>query len=127
MGPRNQSTACGAGSQRLRRSPLEKGAQLPAPRRMPELAKRLCLDLLDPLTRDGEALAAFFVGVLAAVADAEPHLDDLLLARRQRFEDALGRFLEVEVDHRLGRRPPLPVFDEVAEMRIFLFTDRGLE
>src|SRR3546814_10242203 len=36
-------------------------------------------------------------------------------------------FLQVEIDHRFGRRHHLAIFDEIAQMRIFLFADRRLE
>src|SRR4030095_9110049 len=90
---------------------FEERAQLAAPRWVTQLAQRLGLDLPDALARDGEALAALFERVLAAVADAEPHLDDLLLARRQRLQHRLGLFLEIEVDDRFGRRHDLPILD----------------
>src|SRR5215813_11759959 len=105
----------------LRRPTFEEGAQFPASRRMTELAERLRLDLTDALARDREALADFLERVLAAVADAEAHLDDLLLARRQRLQHRLGLLLEVQVDHRFGRRHHLAILDEIAKMRIFLF------
>src|SRR5262245_1406586 len=94
---------------------------------MTELAQRLGLDLPDALAGDGEALADFFERVLAAVADAEPHLDHLLLARRERLQYRLGLLLEVQVDHRFGRRDDLAILDEVAKMRIFLLADRCFE
>src|SRR5262245_18837322 len=94
---------------------------------MPQLAQRLRFDLPDALARDREALADLLERVLAAVADAEPHLDHLLLTRRERLEHRLGLLLEVEVDHRFGRRHHLPILDEVAEMRIFLLADRRFE
>src|SRR5207249_10557271 len=94
---------------------------------MAQLAERLGLDLSDALAGDREALADLFERVLAAVADAEPQLDDLLLARRQRFEHRFGLFLEIQVDDGFGRRDHLAILDEVAEMRIFLFADRRFE
>src|SRR6185312_4571835 len=111
----------------LRRPSFEKRAKFARPRRVPQLAQRLGLDLADALAGDGEALADLFERVLAAVADAEAHLDHLLLARRQRLQHRLGLFLQIEVDHRFGRRDHLAIFDEVAQMRIFLFADRRLE
>src|SRR5438045_607258 len=77
--------------------------------------------------RTGEALADFFERVLAAVADAEPHLDHLLLARRQRLQHRLGLLFQIEVDHGFGWRYDLAILDEVAQMRIFLLADRRLE
>src|SRR4051812_19671160 len=111
----------------LTRAALEKGAQFARPRRMAQLAQRLRFDLANPFARDREALTDFLERVLAAVADAEPHLDRLLLARRQRLQDRLGLLLQVQVDHRFGRRDHLAILDEVAKMRIFLFADRRLE
>src|SRR5262245_27534217 len=94
---------------------------------MAKLPQRLRLDLPDAFAGDGEALADLFEGVLAAVADAEPHLDDLLLARRQRLQHRLGLLLEIQIDDRFGRRHHLAILDEIAKMRIFLFADWRLE
>src|SRR5215510_11741794 len=111
----------------LRRSSLEERAQFPAPRRMTQLAQRLRLDLPDAFARDREALAHFFERVLAAVADAKAHLDHFFLARRQRLQHRFGLFLQVQIDHRFGRRDDLAILDEVAKMRIFLLANRRLE
>jgi hypothetical protein len=47
--------------------------------------------------------------VLAAILQAEAHLDDLFLARAKRLEH-FGRLLaQVQVDDRLGRRSHAPV------------------
>src|SRR6187200_1698221 len=85
------------------RSAFEEGAQFAAPRRVAQLSERLGLDLADALAGDGEVLADLLERVLAAVANAEAHLDYLLLARRERFEDRFGLLLQVQVDHRVGR------------------------
>src|SRR5262245_57294922 len=79
---------------------FEERAQLAAPRGVTELPQRLRLDLPYALARDREALADFLERVLAAVADAEPHLDHLLFARGQRLEHRFGLFLQIQVDHR---------------------------
>src|SRR5947209_1946563 len=94
---------------------------------MPELPQRLRFDLADALAGDGEALTDLFERVLAAVADAEAHLDNLLFARRERLEHRLGLLLQVQIDHRFGGRHDLAILDEIAQMRIFLFADRRLE
>src|SRR5688500_17845190 len=86
------------------RSPFEKSPQLPATRRMSQLAQRLGFDLTDALARDGEILADLFQRVLAAIADTKAHLDHLLLARRQRFQHRFGLLLQIEVDDRLRWR-----------------------
>src|SRR6184192_3897646 len=93
----------------LRRPSFEECAKLAASRRMPQLPERLRFDLPDAFASDREALADFLERVLAAVADAEPHLDHLLLARRERLQDRLGLLLEVQVDHGLGGRHDLAI------------------
>src|SRR5688572_5368685 len=94
---------------------------------MAQLAERFRFNLPNALARDGEVLPHFFERVLATVADAKAHLDDALFARRQRFQHRLRLLLQVQVDHRLGGRDHLTIFDEVAKMRIFLFADRRFE
>src|SRR6476646_1879742 len=94
---------------------------------MAQLAERLRLDLADTLARDLEVLADLFERVVALLADAEAHAQDLLLARRERLQHLPRLFGEVHVDDRLGRRDDALVLDEVAEMRIFLLADGRLE
>src|SRR5262249_60177809 len=92
-------------SRPLRPSAFQEGLQLPRPRRVAEFAERLGFDLADAFARDGEVLSDLFERVLAAVrAEAEAHLDDLLLARRQRLQDLLTDFAEVDVDDRSEER-----------------------
>src|SRR5208283_441524 len=102
-------------------------AQLARSRRMPQLPQRFGFDLADAFTGDGERLSDFFERVLAAVFQAEAHLDDFFFARSQRAQDLSGLVLEVHVDHRFGGRDYGAVFDEVAQMRIFLFADGRFE
>src|SRR5580698_7431847 len=121
MGPQEPGPSISGGPS------LEKRPELAAARRMPELAQRLGFNLTDALAGDGKALADLLERVLAAIPDTEPHLDHLLFARRQCLEDRLGLLLEVQVDHRFGRRHHLAVLDEVTEMRILLLADRRFE
>jgi hypothetical protein len=90
-----------------------------------ELAERLRLDLTDALAGDLEALTDLLESVLGAVADAEAHLDDALLAGRERLQEGLRLLLEV--DDVLGRGHRGAVLDEVLQMRVFLLPDRRLE
>src|SRR5439155_4130474 len=94
--------------------PFEKRAKLAAPRGMAQLAKRLRFNLADALAGDGEALTDLFERVLAPVADAEPHLDHFLFARRQRLEHRFGLLLQILVDDGFGRRDDLAILDEGA-------------
>src|SRR5713101_8006209 len=89
--------------------------------------KRPGLNLADALAGDPQTLTDLLERSLAAVADAEPHLDDLFFARRERFEDGLCLLLEIHVDHRFGRRNDLAILDDVAKMRISLCADSRLE
>src|SRR4029079_6237363 len=101
--------------------------QLLRARRVAQLAERLRLDLADALPRDLEVLADLFERVVRLLADAEAHAEDLLLARRQGLQDLTRLLGEVHVDDRLGRADDALVLDEVAQVRVFLLTDRGLE
>src|SRR5262245_49967515 len=97
---------------------LQKRLELLGPRRVAELAQRLRLDLADPLAGDVERPADLFQGVLGAVADAEPHLQHLLLARRQRLEHPARLVLQVRDEDRVDRGEDLTVLDEIPQMRI---------
>ena len=94
---------------------------------MPEFAEGLGFYLADALAGDLEGLADLFEGVLGAVFEAEAHLDDTLFARGQGAQDLRGVLLEVDADDGVGRADGHAVFDEVAEVRVFLFADGGLE
>jgi uncharacterized membrane protein len=109
------------------RSVLQKRAQAVAAAGMAQLAQSFGLDLADSLARDGEILAHLFQRVLAAVFQAEPHLDDLLFARRERLQHLRGLLPQVQIDHRVGRRDAVLVDDEVAQVRLFLLADGRFE
>src|SRR5947207_4105150 len=106
---------------------IQKTAQLPRPRRMLELAQRLGLDLADALAGHRELLADLFQGVVGVHADAEAHAKDPLLARRERSEHARRGLAQVRLDRGVDRQNRVLVLDEIAEMRILLVADRGLE
>ena len=84
---------------------------------MPQLAQGFGFDLADALSGYLEALADLFQRVLGAVFQAEAHLDDPLLARRERAQNLRGVLLEVDADDRFGGRNRLPILDEVAKVR----------
>src|SRR6187399_830010 len=108
-------------------SVVEEAAELPRPRRMLELAQGLGLDLADALAGDRELLADLFERVVGVHADAEAHAQHPLLARGERGEDARRRLAQVRLDRGVDRQDGVLVLDEVAEVRIFLVADRGLE
>src|SRR5438874_10257629 len=94
---------------------------------MPQFAQRLGFDLPDALASHGERLAYFFQGVLRAIFQAEAHLDDFFLARGQGAQHLRRLVFQIHVDDGLGGRDYAAVFDEVAQMRIFLFADGRLQ
>ncbi len=94
---------------------------------MPQLPQRLRLNLPDAFARHRKRLSNFLQRVLRAVFQPKAHLDDFFFARRQRAQHLRSLVLEVNVDYRFGRRNHRPVFDKVAQMRIFLFANRRFE
>src|SRR5581483_1754063 len=94
---------------------------------MTQFSQRLGFNLPDAFTGNRERLADFFQGMLAAIFKTEPHLDDLLFARSERAQHLRSLVFQVDVDHGLGRRNHAAVFDEVAQVRIFLFSNRSFE
>src|ERR1041384_6280845 len=80
--------------------------------RAPELRQRARLDLADPLARDAEMLAGLLERAGDAVVETVADAQDLLLALRERAEQAVELLvLELELDqalhrHRRGPRAP---------------------
>jgi len=70
---------------------------------MAQLPQSFGLDLANSLARDGKILAHLFQSMLAAVFQSEPHLDDLLFARRERLQYLRGLLAQVQIDYRVGR------------------------
>ncbi len=93
---------------------------------MPQFTQRLGFDLADALARNGKVLAHFLERMLAAILEAEAHLDDLFFARAQGFQHLSGLLAQVEIDDGLRRRNHAAVHDEIAQVRLFFFTDRRL-
>src|SRR3979411_2805712 len=89
--PRRQSAGGGGAGYRGREPQrallaVDEALELLRPARVPQLAERLGLDLPDALAGHLEVLADLLEGVIALLADAEAHAQDLLLARRQGLE-----------------------------------------
>src|ERR1700739_860620 len=106
---------------------FDKRLQLARPRRMPQLAQRLGFDLPNAFARDLEALSHLFQRVLRAVLQPKAHLDNALFPRGKSPQNLRRVLLQIHADHGLARRNRLPVFNEVAQVRVFLFTDRRLQ
>src|SRR5579872_6115699 len=107
--------------------PIHERPQLARARGMAQFAQRLGFDLAYALAGDGKRLAHFLQRVLAAILQAETHLDHLLLARGQGAQHLRRLLLQVDVDYGIRRRNHGPILDEVAQMRIFLFAYRRLQ
>src|SRR5437867_665519 len=86
------------------RSIVEKSSQAVTAAGMAQFAQGLGFDLADALAGDGEVLADLLECVLAAVVEAEPHLDDLLLARRESLQDLRRLLAQIQIDHGFRRR-----------------------
>src|SRR6266542_3791240 len=114
-------------SGRRRRSRVDERLQLLRAARVAELTQGLGFDLADALAGYFEILPHLFQGVVALFADAEAHPQDLFFAGRKGLQDLSRLFGEVHVDDRFGRRDDALVLDEVAEMRVFFFSDGRLE
>src|SRR5271165_2200369 len=76
-------TLCFCGEKPLVPHAIHERAQLPRTRWMTQFAQGLGFDLADAFARYRERLAYFFERVLAAVFQAEAHLDDFFLARSE--------------------------------------------
>src|SRR5690606_11265567 len=105
---------------------VEEAAQVVGARGVAQLAQRFRFDLADTLARYVELLADFFERVIGIHVDTETHAQYLGFACREASEYLAGGLAQAfaggGVDWRCNRR----VFDEVAEMRVFIVTDRGL-
>src|SRR5436305_15203286 len=94
---------------------------------MPQLPECLRLDLADAFAGHGKRLAYFLERVLRTIFQPEPHLDDFFFARSERAQHLRSLVFQVDVDDRFGWRDNGAVFNEVAQMRIFLFPDWSLQ
>src|SRR5437660_7718892 len=106
---------------------IQEAPQLPRPRRMLQLAQRLRLDLADTLARHAELLADFFQSVVGVHADAEAHAEHAFFAGRQRGQNPRRGLTQVGLDRGVDGEDRVLVLDEIAEMRVFLVTDRRLQ
>src|SRR5690606_36110300 len=117
----------GGGLDLMTASALDERAQALAAARVAELAERLRLDLTDALARHLEVLTDLFEGVVALLADAEAHAQDLLLTRGEGGQHLPGLLGEVHVDDRVRGAHEALVLDEVAQVAVLFLADRRLE
>src|SRR5437762_4913825 len=89
-----------------------------------QLPQSLSLNLADPLAGDIELLSDFFESVFALTANSEAKPDDLLLFRRERFEDVGGFVANIRIDNGVDRRPDPAIFDEIAQSGFAIPSDR---
>lgn len=106
---------------------LEKIPQTIAAARVAKLAKGFGLDLANALSCHGEVLAHLFERVLTAILQTKSHFHDFFFTGTQRFQD-LGRLLaQIEIDHGFRGRNHPAVYQEIAQVRFFLFADGSLK
>src|SRR5215210_7810271 len=75
-------------------------AELAAPRRMPQLSKRVGLDLADPLARQAELVPNLLERPRSAVVEPEPKPDHALLPALEGTENLCDLLLEhLVLDH----------------------------
>lgn len=96
-------------------------------RRMSQFAQRLRFDLTDPLAGHGEILSDLLERVVAALANPEAHLENLLFARREGGQHPEGSLCEVAVKNGVLGTEGTCVLDEVAHLAGFLFTNGRFE
>src|SRR5215471_9805312 len=106
---------------------FEKRADVAGARWVAQFAQRLGLNLANALTRDGKHLADFFEGALIAVLKSKTHADYAFFARAELLQHGGHRLLQAEADGGLRWRDEGLVFDEIAQVSVFLLADRGLE
>src|SRR5438270_5955515 len=94
---------------------------------MSQFPQRLGFDLADAFARNRKRLPDFFERMLAAVLKPKSHLDYFFFARNQRAQDLSRLVIQVHVEHRLGRRDHAAIFNEVDQVRIFLFANRRFQ
>src|SRR2546423_5467445 len=95
---------------------------------MPQFAKSFRFDLTNALASHREMLADLFQRVFrSGRSQSKTHLDYFLLAWRQRRQDLIGDLTQVRSNHGVGWIQYRLVFDKVAQMGIFLFTNGRLE
>src|SRR6185369_2445520 len=95
---------------------------------MPQFAQRLRFDLADALASDVEVLTHFFQRALVpTIVESEPQTNHTLFTRAQRLQNVAGDLTQVRRDHTRRRTLARLVFDQVAQLRITILTDRRLE
>src|SRR5438477_9779116 len=101
--------------------------ELPAPRRVAQLAQRLGLDLPDPLASHVEVAPDLLEGPRPTILQAKPELQHAPLARRQGVQHALHLLLEELMAGGIRGGHGRQVRDEVAQVAVLLLADGRLE
>jgi len=107
--------------------PFEAGAELTAAAGSAELFEGFGFDLADALAGDAEVSADLFEGLLTAVFEAKTHQQHLAFAEGKIVQGIVYLFAQDQMGSGFGRGEGVLVFDEVGEMAVFFFADRGLQ
>ena len=94
---------------------------------MLQFADRFGLNLPHSFAGDFEDPSDFFEGIRVSVAKSVPQLDDFPFAVGQRLEDMIDLVLKHFLSRRVDRTVGGIVFDEVAEVAVFAFSDRSIK
>src|SRR5574341_817827 len=106
---------------------FDEAAQLLAAARMAQFAQRLGFDLTNTFARHLKVLTDLFECVIRGFPNPEPFSKHFFFSRRQGFQRAVDLALQVIANRRFQGRDRLLVFDEITQMTVFLFSDRGFE
>ena len=94
---------------------------------MAQLGKGFAFDLTNALARNAELSADFLKRMRMAVLEPEAQADDLALSFRKSVEHLAQLLLKHGEACSVGRHDGGIVLDEVAELAVFLFADRGFQ
>src|SRR6266516_1942440 len=102
-------------------------AELLAPGGMAQLRQRLRLDLPDPLPHHPKLPTNLLQRPRVAIRQPKPQLNNLLLPLTQRVQHGVELFLQQDETGGVHGHDRIRILDEIAQMRVFLFTDRGFQ
>jgi len=92
-----------------------------------QLAKRLCLNLPDPLPGDRKLLANFLQRVVSIHTNAEAHPQDAFLARGQAGQNACCCLSQIGMNGGIQRLHRVLIINKITQLAVFLIAYRGLK
>src|SRR5690606_41320320 len=92
-----------------------------------ELTQRLCFNLTDTFTGNRKLLTNLFKSMISIHADTKAHTQYAFFTWRKRGENTGGCITKICLNSRINRQQRILIFDEIAQMGIFLVAHRGFE